>query len=101
MAFDSQYGFSSSQLTANLLTVVSVKIARTFNKSEATRTVPLDISKVFDLIWPAGLLRKLKSYGLSGQVFGLVFSFFSNRKLLVVLDRKSLQESPIIQLVFL
>ena len=101
MAFDSQYGFSSSQSTANLLTFVSVTIARTFTKSEATRTVPLDIPKVFDLIWPAGLLRKLKSYGISGQVFGLVLSFFSNRKLRVVLDRKSLQESPVIQLVFL
>ena len=33
---DFQYGFRSSQSTANLLTVVSDRIARAFNKSGAT-----------------------------------------------------------------
>ena len=33
---DFQYGFRSSQLTANLLTVVSDRIARAFNRSRAT-----------------------------------------------------------------
>ena len=32
---DFQYGFRSSQLTADLLTVVSDRIARVFNRSEA------------------------------------------------------------------
>ena len=40
----------------------------------------------------AGLLHKLKSYGVSGQIFGLISSFLSNRRLRVVLDRKSSQE---------
>ena len=31
-------------------------------------------------------------YGISGQTFGLVSSFLSNRRLQVVLDGKSLQE---------
>ena len=35
---------------------------------------------------------KLKSYGISGQIFGLISSFLSNRWLGVVLDRKSSQE---------
>ena len=35
---------------------------------------------------------KLKSYGTSGQVFGLISSFLSNRLLRVVLDGKSSQE---------
>ena len=33
---DFQYGFRSSQSTANLLTVLSDRIARAFNRSEAT-----------------------------------------------------------------
>ena len=41
---DFQYGFRSSQSTADLLTVVSDRIARAFNKSGATRAVALDIS---------------------------------------------------------
>ena len=52
----------------------------------------LDISKAFDRVWHAGLLHKLKSYGISGQIFGLISSFLSNRRLQVVLDRKSSQE---------
>ena len=55
----------------------------------------LDISKAFDRVWQAGLLHKLKSYGISGQIFGLISSFLSNRQLRVVLDGKSSQEYPV------
>ena len=58
---DFQYGFRSSQSTADLLTVVSDRIAEAFNKSGATRAVVLDISKAFDRVLHAGLLHKLKS----------------------------------------
>ena len=81
-----QYGFRSCRSTADILTVVSDKIARAFNRSGATRAVALDISKAFDRVWHAGLLHKLKSYGISGQIFGLISSFLSNRRLRVVLD---------------
>ena len=89
---DFQYGFRSSRSTADLLAVVSDRIARAFNRSEATRTVALDISKSFGRVWHAGLLHKLKSYGISGQIFHLISSFLSNRQLRVVLDGKSSQE---------
>ena len=61
---DFQYGFRSSRSTADLLTVVSDRIARAFNRSGATQVVALDISKAFDRVWHAGLLHKLKSYGI-------------------------------------
>ena len=70
---DFQYGFRSSQSTADLLKVVSYRIARAFNRSGATRAVARDISKAFDRVWHAGLLHKLKSYGISGQIFGFYF----------------------------
>ena len=92
---DFQYGFRSSRSTADLLTVVSDRIARFFNRSGPTRAVVLDISKAFDRVWYAGLLHKLKCYGISGQIFGLVSSFLSNRQLRVVLDGKSSQEHPV------
>ena len=76
-----QYGFRSSSSTADLLTVVSDRAARSFNRSGATQAVaPLDI---------------LKSYGISSQIFDLISSFLSNRWLRVVLDGKSLQEYPV------
>ena len=85
---DFRYGFRSSRSTAG-------RTARAFNRSGATRAVAFDISKTFDRVWHAGLLHKLKSYGISGQIFGLTSSFLSNRQLQVVLDGKSSQEYPI------
>ena len=93
--FNFHYGFRSSRSTAGLLTVVSVRIARAFNRSGATRAVALNISKAFDRVWDADLLHKLKCYGISGQIFGLISSFLSNRRLRVVLDGKSSQEYPV------
>ena len=92
---DFQYGFRSPWSTSDLLTVVYDRIARAYNRSGATQAVALDISKAFDRVWHAGLLHKLKSYGISGQIFGLISSFLSNRQLQVVLDGKSSQEYPV------
>ena len=77
------------------LTVVSDRITRSFNMSGATLAVALDISKAFDRVWHAGLPHKLKSYEISGQIFGIISSFLSNRQLRVVLDGKSSQEYPV------
>ena len=87
--------FRSSRSTADLVTVVSDRIANTFNRSGATRAVALDISKSFDRVWHAGLLHKLRSYEISGHIFGHISSFLSNRRLRLVLDGKSSQEYPV------
>ena len=86
---DFQYDFRSSRSTSGLLTVVSDRITRAFNRSGATRAVALD------RVWHAGLLHKLKSYGISGQIFDLISFFLSNRRLRVVLNVKSSQEYPV------
>ena len=57
--------------------------------------VALDIPKAFNRVWHAGLLHKVKSSGISSQIFGLISSFLSNRRLQVILDRKSSQEYPV------
>ena len=74
-------------LTADILTVVSDRIAKAFNRSGATGAVALNLSKAFYRVWYIGLLYKLKSC----QIFGLISSFLSNRRLRVVLDGKSSQ----------
>ena len=54
--------------------------------------IGLGLFELWHLIYPsghAGLLHKLKSCGISGQIFGLICSFLSNRRLRVVLDEKS------------
>ena len=87
-----QYGFRPSRSTAELLTVVPGRIARAFNRSGATRAVAIDISKAFNRVWHAVLLHKFRSYGFSGQIFGLISSFLSKGRLWVVLGGKSSQE---------
>ena len=92
---DFQYGFRYSWSTAGLLTVGSDRIDRVFTRSVATRAVALDISKAFNGAWHAGLLHKIKSDGILGQISGLISSFLGDRRLQVVLDGKSSQEYPV------
>ena len=58
---DFKYDFRSFGSTADLLTVVSDRVARVFNRSRVTRAVARDISKAFDEVWHVGLLYKLRS----------------------------------------
>ena len=92
---DFQYGFRSFRSTADLLRFVSDRIARSFNRSRATRAVALDISKAFSRVCHAGLLHKLKSCVISSQLCGLISSFLSNRWLQVILYAKSSEEYPV------
>ena len=71
---DFQYGFKSSWSTTYLPTVVYYRIGRAFERSGATQSVSLDISKAFDRVWHAVLLHKRKSYGILSQLFGLTSS---------------------------
>ena len=53
--FYCQYGFRSSRLTSDLLTVVSDRISKAFNKYGTTGSLALDISQAFDSLacWSA------------------------------------------------
>ena len=80
------------------MAVVSDRIARAFNRSGATQAVTLEGCKAVRLSTEFGMLvffHKLKSYGISGQIFGRISSFLSIRWLQVVLDGKSTQEYPV------
>ena len=74
---------------------MSDRIARAFNRFGATQAVALNISKAFDRVRHDGFLRKLRSYGTSDQIYGLISSFLSNRQLWMVLNGKSSQECPV------
>ena len=86
---DYQYGFRSGRSTADVLTVISERVYRTLDACGETRAIALDISKAFDKVWHAGLLHKLKAYGVSGPFLDIIKSFLSDRKIRVVLDGQS------------
>ena len=83
---DMQYGFRHSRSTGDLLSYVTDHISRVLDRQGETRSVALDISKAFDKVWHQGLLTKLRSYGVSGQLHKLVASFLEDRQMSVVLD---------------
>ena len=72
---DGLYGFRSSWSTADLLTVVSDRIARACSQSGATVAVAFDVSKAFDRVWHADYLQKHKSYRILSQIYCLIFFF--------------------------
>ena len=60
--------FRSSQSTADLLTVVSDRIARAFNRFGATSAVA---PEAFDRVWYPGLLHKRKCYKIQVRYLAL------------------------------
>ena len=69
------YGFRSSRLTADLLTVVSDRIITSFDRFWARRSAPIDIFRT-------------SFYGISDQVFGFPLLFLDNTRFQVIIDGK-------------
>ena len=67
--FDFQYDL----YLIEFVSVVSYRIGRALNRFGATRAIRRDISKALNRVWDAGLLHKLKAYGILGGVFGLIY----------------------------
>ena len=84
----SQSGFfPGDSCIAQLLAIIH-KIQTNFdsNPSVDVRGVFLDIPKPFDKVCHKGLLFKLKSYGVEGEVLSLLKCYRSNREQRIVLN---------------
>ena len=51
-----------------------------------TKAIFLDLSKAFDKVWHAGLIYKLRSYGITGNVLNLLRNYLDGRKQRVVVN---------------
>ena len=81
-----QSGFRPGDSTINQLLAITNDIFESFENNSETRAAFLDISKAFDKVWHEGLLHKLQSNGINGQLYELIKDFISNRKQRVVLN---------------
>ena len=69
--------------------ILSERIYNSLDVGAETMAVASEISKAFDTVWHAGLLHKLKAYGVIGSIISIVESFLQDRAIEVVLDAQS------------
>ena len=85
---DKQSGFRPGDSCINQLIAITHEIYQAFdgNPCLETRGVFLDMSKAFDKVWHDGLLFKLKSYGIQGNLYNILENYLLNRQQRVVLN---------------
>ena len=72
---------------AHLLSIIhEIQSAFDDNPTIDVRGIFLDISKAFDKVWHDGLLFKLKTYGVAGDLLLLLKNYLKNRKQRVALN---------------
>ena len=83
-----QSGFRTSDSCINQLLAITHEIFEAFdcNPSLEVRSVFLDISKAFDVVWHEGLLYKLKSMSFSEELYNILENYLSGRFQRVVLN---------------
>ena len=84
----SQSGFlPEDSCIAQLLSIIhEIQTAFDENPVADVRGIFLDISKAFDKVWHEGLLYKLKTYGIEGQLLSLLANYLENCEQGVVLN---------------
>ena len=84
----SQSGFlPGDSCIAQLLSIIhEIQTAFDENPSVDVRGIFLDIPKAFDKVWHEGLLYKLETYGIEGQLLSLLKNYLENREKRVVLN---------------
>ena len=81
---------------ADLLTGVSGRIAiKLLTGLGLLELQHLIYPRLLGRVWHAVILHKLNSYGISGQIFGLISFFLDNMGLWVALDGKSSKKYPV------
>ena len=94
-----QSSFCPSDSHINELLAITHKIFEAFdcNPPLEVRSVFLDISKAFDKVWYEGLLYKLKSMGISGELYNLLENYLSGRFQRVILNGQHSSWKPILE----
>ena len=93
-----QFGFPTSNSCIKQLLAITHEICESFdcNPSLEVRSVFVDISKVFDKVWHKGVLYKLKSIRISGDLNKLIENYLSGRFQRVILNGQTSSWRPIL-----
>jgi hypothetical protein len=71
------------------LTSIVDKIYRALEDGKDINMVFLDVSKAFDKVWHRGLLHKLQTNGIDGNLFSWIKDYLTNRTIRVVINGQS------------
>ena len=82
-----QSGFMSKDSTTHQLVYLYHVLGEALDNNKKVRVVFGDISKAFDRVWHAGLLTKLSSIGITGQLNNWFSNYLSGRAQRVVGQR--------------
>ena len=93
-----QSGFRPSDSCINQLLAITHEIFEAFdcNSPLEVTSVFLDISKAFDKVWHEGLIYKIKSMGISGELCKLLENYLSGRYQRVVLNGQTSSWRPVL-----
>ena len=91
-----QSGFRPSDSCINQLLAITHEIFEAFDCNPSLRAVFLNISKAFDKVWHEGLLYKLKSIGISGELYNLLENYLSGRFQRVILNGQMSSWRPVL-----
>ena len=93
-----QSGIRLGDSCINQLLAITHEISKAFdcNPSLEVRSVFLDISKAFDKVWHEGLLYKIKSLSISGELYNLLESYLAGSIQRVALNGQTSSWRPVL-----
>ena len=88
---DKQSGYRNNDSTVKQLLSITHEIYKAFDNSQEICAVFLDISRAFDRVWHEGLIFKLKSIGIEGEMINILGNFLSERMQRVAMNGSTSQ----------
>ena len=89
LIYEFQSGFLKGHSTVFQLLEIYHKVCSNLDDKISTILIFCDISKAFDKVWHRGLLTKLRSYGISGDLLKWLKDYLENRKQAVFVNNES------------
>ncbi len=90
-----QFGFRKGKSASDLLLLLDNEWSQKMDTGEETRVVALDIAGAFDTVWHSGLITRLQSIGIEGDLLLLLENYLADRSLSVVLQGEESNLYPI------
>jgi hypothetical protein len=96
LLYDYQSGFIRGHSTVYQLLEMYHRVCQNLDERLSTILIFCDISKTFDRVWHEGLIKKLKSYAISGDLLIWFKNYLSGRRQFVFVNNE-LSDSDLVK----